>query len=648
MSSKYVHIRRRLLAITVTIIAICILAVFGIVQMSKVAYFHELNARHLQASDDLEQIIAQTRADELDASALREAVANVRSYSWACLQEIGWVERMEITLLGATRLIELCQEDVVQADLILALIDSRVTGVNDASALTVKLSAAATEFAARSAEFMAPVTLVGNNVLRTVLVGMCVIALLGIAVVVGIVIRVNDAVKELHESNVSLAVSEERNKQMALFDDLTGLPNRHLFTDRLDQAITAVQRSQGMLALLYIDLDNFKNINDTLGHGAGDELLIAIAGRLQGVVRDADTVARLGGDEFAVVLSQVGSAGDVERVARRMLEVAVSPVTLNGFEHQVSASIGITLAPQDGIDRATLLSNADLAMYSAKSGGRNNCCFFAHGSDEGLRQRMRTEQLLRGAVAGGQLRLHYQPIVELSNGRTVGVEALLRWMHPEHGLVYPDSFIGVAEETGLIRDIGLWVLDAALAQCRQWQEKVPDFTMAVNVSVRQLRDHTLVDHLIELLKRHEVSAGSLHMEVTESLFLFNDGVAMSNLHLLGELGVVLSIDDFGTGYSSFGYLRQLPFRILKIDRSFISQVPENRDAVAVASAIVSMAQSLGMKVVAEGIETESHYDFLRAQHCVMGQGYLFSRPQPAHEFDPSRRFDSSEGAASTA
>jgi len=635
---SYAMVRQRLLAIMFTIIAICALAVIGVAQMAKVAHFHELNALHLQASDALRSLLRASAPAIPNTDTLRNAVARVRAQSFACLSDLGWLERLEIHWLRQDRLVSLCAEDVAQADRTLALIDAFSAGTVGADVLTTNLDRATSAFVDRSNAFIAPVTAVGSSVLRWIMTGMIVTGLIAIAFVVGIVRRISEAIRQLQQANESLAVSELRNRHLALYDSLTGLPNRNLFIDRLNQAIAAVQRSQAVLAVMFIDLDRFKNINDSLGHGAGDELLTVIGGRLQSVVRDTDTVARLGGDEFAIILSQMAHADDPRRVAQRILEVVGAPVLINGFENQISASIGITLCPQDGNDGASLLKHADLAMYEAKSSGRNGYRFYSHGSDESTRLRIRTEQHLRHAVAAGQLRLHYQPIIELASGATVGAEALVRWMHPEDGLAFPDSFIALAEETGLIVEIGIWVMNAALAQCAAWRAHNPAFTMAVNVSVRQLRDPALIDQLTELLDRHDIPASNLHVEITESLFLSGDDIALSTLHMLGELGVVLSIDDFGTGYSSFGYLRQLPFRILKIDRSFIRNLPESRDGVAVTSAIVGMAAALGLKVVAEGIESERHRRFLQSLDCQMGQGYLFSRPVPADEFDPGRRF----------
>lgn len=638
MGYTYEIIRKRLLAIMVTIVAIVVLAVVGVAQMSKVAHFHELNALHLRASEDLRELLLDSAPAVPEARALHRAIAAVRQQSQSCLDAVGWLERREIRWLGANGLLSLCEDDVAQADHALALVDAYSAGNFGSASLAGQMQRIAHDFSARSNAFIDPVSSIGTQVQRWAMAAMIAIGLIAVAFVVGVVRRINEAVRQMHHTNESLAASELRNRQLALYDSLTGLPNRNLLTDRLDQAISAVQRSHGLMAVMFIDLDRFKNINDSLGHDAGDELLSVVGGRILSVVRDSDTVARLGGDEFAVILSVLNQGADPVIVAQRILDVVSAPVVIRGVESHVSASIGITLYPQDGTDGSILLKNADIAMYEAKSGGRNGYRFYSHGSDESAQLRVRTELHLRRAVAAGQLRLHYQPIIDLASGATTGAEALVRWMHPEDGLVYPDSFIALAEESGLIVDIGVWVLDAALAQCAAWREHNPEFTMAVNVSVRQLRDPALLDHLAELLDRHGIPAANLHVEITESLFLSGDDIALSTLHMLGELGVVLSIDDFGTGYSSFGYLRQLPFRILKIDRSFIRHVPESRDAAAVASAIIGMAGALGLQVVAEGIESERHCRFLQSLACQMGQGYLFSKPVPADQFEPARSY----------
>ncbi|PKM08924.1 MAG: histidine kinase [Gammaproteobacteria bacterium HGW-Gammaproteobacteria-4] len=630
--------RRRLFAIVAIIAVLALLAVTGFVQLAKVARFHELNALHMQATHGLIRQLDAADGALPEPALLRASIEQIRAQPLACLRESGVFERLEITLLGGDALLRLCENDLALADRTLAQIDAYQGGALDDSGLIAQIAIAARSFGEHSDAFIAPVAALGKRLVRIVLVGSAVATVLALVAVLGIIRRARENIAQLQAANLSLAQSEGRNRQLALYDSLTGLPNRSLFLDRVNQAVAFTRRSNTSLALMFVDLDRFKDINDSRGHGAGDALLKTISERLQSVVRSSDTVARLGGDEFAVIVGQVADRNDPVMVALRTLDAVSKPMQIDGVEHQISASIGITLCPQDGEDAATLLKNADLAMYETKAAGRNGYRFYSLQTDENARSRVRTEQFLRAAVGAGQLLLHYHPIVDLSDGHTVGAEALLRWNHPEDGLVFPDSFITLAEETGLICEIGYWVLDNALAQCKMWRAQQPSFTMAVNVSVRQLRDPEFVDHVANVLAKYDIPAASLHVEITESLFLAGEDLALSTLHMLGELGVSLSIDDFGTGYSSFGYLRQLPFRILKIDRSFIRGVPGNPDDAAIASAILSMAQSLGLSVVAEGIEFDHHMAFLRAQSCPFGQGYLFSLPLPAAQFDPGARY----------
>jgi len=635
---KTSDMRKRLSGIVVIIAVLCALAITGFMQLAKVARFHELNALHLQAAHALDQQIRATIGAQPKIDALRQSVTQVRAQPLACLQEAVVFERFEIALLGGEVLLRLCERDLALAERSLADLAAYQAGTLSATELMTRITAATTTFREYSEAFIAPVAELGQRVVRLMLYGMLLVAAVAFVVVLGIVRQVRSTIQRLQASNLSLAQSEGRNRQLALYDSLTGLPNRSLFLDRVNQAIALTRRSNTALAVMFVDLDRFKDINDSRGHAAGDQLLKTISERLQSVVRSSDTVARLGGDEFAVIVGQVADRNDPVLVALRTLDAVSKPLQIDGVEHRISASIGITVCPQDGEDADTLLKNADLAMYETKAAGRNGYRFYSQQTDETARSRLRTEQFLRAALAADQLLLHYHPIVDLGNGQVVGAEALLRWNHPEDGLTFPDSFITLAEETGLICEIGYWVLEQALAQCQAWRRQQPAFTMAVNVSVRQLRDPQFVEHVAVLLGKYAVPAAALHVEITESLFLAGEDLALSTLHMLGELGVTLSIDDFGTGYSSFGYLRQLPFGILKIDRSFIRGVPGNPDDAAIASAILSMAQSLGLRVVAEGIEFDAHMAFLRERHCPFGQGYLFSLPLPAETFDPGARY----------
>lgn len=428
--------------------------------------------------------------------------------------------------------------------------------------------------------------------------------------------------------------AEARLAYMAQYDHLTGLANRTLLMDRLTRALARAERSDQQMGLLFIDMDRLKDINDTLGHDVGDRLLKDVAGRLSGCVRKVDTVARLGGDEFAIVLEGISHVGNVTTVAQKILDVIAQPYTLNGQEVFVTVSIGITVYPfvNDNIDN--LLNDADAAMYSAKKQGGN--CYRVYTSDMNSEafERLSLETSLRHALERKELMLYYQPQMNLSTGKTSGMEALLRWNHPELGLVPPDKFIPIAEETGLIVPIGEWVVRTACAQNRAWQDAgLPPLRVAVNLSARQCRQKDLVETISLILKETGMDPRFLELELTEGVLIENTHTTNSILAEIRDLGVQISIDDFGTGYSSLSYLKRLPINTLKIDISFIRDITADPDDGAIATAIIALAHSLRLKVVAEGVETEAQLAFLRDQGCDDIQGFLFSRPLSAEAFE---------------
>lgn len=417
---------------------------------------------------------------------------------------------------------------------------------------------------------------------------------------------------------------------LAYYDSLTGLPNRSLLKDRLAQALAAARRHKEKVAILFLDLDRFKDINDSLGHSFGDLLLKEVSHRLRALSREEDTISRVGGDEFLVVLTSVQSAADVAVAAERIVAEINRPFVLQRHSFNVSCSIGISVFPEHGIDDETLIKNADAAMYRSKESGRNAFRFFTEDMNAELVERLTLEVNLRQAVERKELFLVYQPQVEIADSRVVSVEALLRWQHPELGLVSPDRFIHLAEITGLIVPIGEWVLRCACVQARKWQEAGFDLqTIAVNVSAIQFRHDGFCKMVKRVLEETGLAPECLELELTESILLSNADVIFSLLEELKSMGLKLAIDDFGTGYSSLSYLRQFPVSKLKIDRSFIRDVAVNPDAAAITAAIIDMARALGLKVIAEGVETEAQMDFLRARHCDEIQGFLFSEPETA-------------------
>src|SRR5688572_6462682 len=428
---------------------------------------------------------------------------------------------------------------------------------------------------------------------------------------------------------------QEALEHQANYDALTGLPNRNLLHDRLKQAVFA-QRHVRSIAVVFIDLDHFKFINDSLGHNAGDKLLQQMADRLREAVRDGDTVSRLGGDEFILVLNDQHNEDVVFRAMQRIIGKVGEPVVIGGQELTVTCSAGISLFPQDGTDVETLLKNADAAMYRAKEHGRNNFQFYTAEMNKLVTERVSLESSLRRALERNEFILHYQPKLDLRTGSIVGVEALVRWQHPEMGLLQPDRFIPLAEETGLIVQIGEWVLRTACAQARAWQDAaLPPVTMSVNLSARQFRQEALFKSVARILSETGLHPHHLEMEITESMVMHNADAAIAILKGLKEIGVHLSVDDFGTGYSSLAYRKSLPIGILTMDNWFVRDMggPKGKKGGLLAQAMISLGHSLKLKVIAEGVEEEAQLEFLKANHCDEAQGYLFSRPVPPQDFE---------------
>jgi diguanylate cyclase (GGDEF)-like protein/PAS domain S-box-containing protein len=426
---------------------------------------------------------------------------------------------------------------------------------------------------------------------------------------------------------------DARVRFLAHHDLLTGLPNRTLFQDRLQQALAAAKRMQSRVALLFIDLDRFKYVNDSFGHRAGDILLQTVAARLRGCVRETDTVCRHAGDEYLIVLSALREPTEAALVAEKVLKIFDEVFVLESHEVQISASVGISVYPDDGQTLEDLIRNADAAMYHSKKSGRNRFEFFTPELNAPVAARLVLATQLRRAIENNQLVLHYQPQFDTATNRLVGAEALVRWNHNDHGLLFPDSFIALAEESDIIHLIGAWVLDEACRQIAEWQaRKLSTVPVAINFSAFQFRRANLVQDVAAALARHGVRPQQLEIELTENAIMQDPKETAKTLDQLHEMGVSLSVDDFGTGYSSLNYLKRFPIDKLKIDRSFVEDLPHDLNDSAIVQAIINLAKSLRMIVIAEGVETKAQLDFLRSLSCEIYQGYLGGRPADAGLF----------------
>ncbi|MBI5848715.1 MAG: EAL domain-containing protein [Nitrospirae bacterium] len=426
--------------------------------------------------------------------------------------------------------------------------------------------------------------------------------------------------------------TEERLEHLAHHDSLTNLPNRILFSDRLTQAVALARRNKKMLAVMLLDLDRFKEVNDTLGHRLGDQLLVDVSRRLRYSIREADTISRLGGDEFAVILSDITDIEKAAQVAQHFMQAVSEPFEIEGHKIYITTSIGITIYPADSDEMEPLLKNADTAMYYAKSMGKNNFQFFTSEMNRRIIEKLFIESKLRHALELGEFQLYFQPQIETETETTVGMEALLRWVNPELGDMPPSRFIPIAEDTGLIIPIGEWVIREACRQAKAWQDDgVPTLNLSINLSARQFHKQTIVETISSIISETGFDPRHLELEITESVIMQDVDDNIRTLRRLKDLGLRLSIDDFGTGYSSLNYLKRFPIDVLKIDQSFVRDISSGPDNSSVVSAIIALAHSLNLKVIAEGVETAEQLAFLKERGCNEVQGFYFSKPIPGHQ-----------------
>ena len=448
----------------------------------------------------------------------------------------------------------------------------------------------------------------------------------------------------VHEDVTERQRAEDQIAWLAHHDALTGLANRVVLHERIEEAFTRLRRSGAEFSILLLDLDDFKLVNDTMGHPIGDKLLRAVADRLRNTVRDVDLVARMGGDEFAILQQFEGDTRDgADGLAHRLMDAICAPYEIDGFPLTISLSIGVALAPSDGQDPALLQQNADLALYQAKAEGRRCVRFFNQEMDLALRAERGLESDMRAALAANQFEVHYQAVVSVNSRRTIGMEALARWRHPRLGLVPPDRFIRVAEKTGLINSLGAWILDTACAEAAKWPAHVK---IAVNLSPAQFKSGDLVATVRKALADSGLPAHRLTLEITETTLLEKTDCNLGVLNDLRELGVAIALDDFGTGYSSLSYLKTIAFDVIKIDRSFVMEMETNIRSAQIVAGVVALSRSLNFTTVAEGIETQQQFELIRAAGCTAVQGFLFSKPKPAHElvFENTQMIDVTRAA----
>ncbi len=433
---------------------------------------------------------------------------------------------------------------------------------------------------------------------------------------------------------LNAANAERKIRHLAYHDVLTGLPNRMLFMDRIGQAISRSRRENSPFALLFIDIDHFKVINDSMGHEAGDKLLKIVSKRLTDVLRKTDTVARLGGDEFTIIIEGVESLSAVEVVSKNILNVLDLSIEINKKNVHIGGSIGIAMYPEDGKDFGALLKNADTAMYRSKEMGRQTFQFYTHEMSLKAMQRLDLENQIRDGLKNEEFVVYYQPKVNLTSGQCLGMEALVRWNHPEKGIVSPFEFIPLAEETGLIIQLDEWVMRSACQQFKKWRDTgYPVNNLSVNVSARHFKEGGLLAHCKKIIEQSELASKYLEIELTESALVDNYASAKEILNEIHQMGIRIALDDFGTGYASMSYLKDFPFDTIKLDRSFVQGVPDDVESAAIVKAMIQLAEALKLNIVAEGIETDSQKNFLTDHDCAYGQGFLWSKPVPADEFE---------------
>ncbi|GAB2676386.1 putative bifunctional diguanylate cyclase/phosphodiesterase [Aliiglaciecola aliphaticivorans] len=631
-------VKKALSFLTAIIFLFSVVMIWSFFKVDKSSHFHQLNIRHFKHTLELNGLVSTPKRTVSEQNLyfindVRNVIMKIREQPQACLNMIGLFERFFMRVINTEAIITLCETDLAIANDTLSKISQYENGEISAQYLQNELILSLTRFSQNSILFEAPVQKTVEFVTHLTILIILFTSILVLIFTHKIGTAVTAILNKRAEAIKALAKSEERIKQLAYKDSLTGLPNRNLLSHTVDAAIAKAERQNAQFAVMFIDLDQFKDINDTLGHSVGDKLLIEMAKRIAQTVRECDSVLRFGGDEFVAVTDCFESIETIDNIAHRIIEAVRIPIELENMQSFVTGSIGIACYPQNGVDCNSLLKHADAAMYQAKNAGKNQFQSYDMQSGSKLNRRLTLAAQLHQAIKNDELSLVYQPIVHLPDNRTIGSEALLRWTNSENEVIGPDEFIPIAENAGLIIDIGGWVIEQACKQCKIWRDAgATEHAMAINVSTYQLKDKHFTKRLSDALTKHALSAQSVHIEITENSAITEDKVSVQTLHELSELGAKLLLDDFGTGYSCLSYLQNLPFDVLKIDKSFM---PANN---TIASTIIAMGHELNMEIIAEGIETFQCYQFLKHLNCQYGQGYFFQKPVPADQFDIFKKF----------
>ncbi|MFK7896600.1 MAG: putative bifunctional diguanylate cyclase/phosphodiesterase [Myxococcota bacterium] len=625
-------IQRQLIVILFATVLFAVSALFGLIQVSKGARFHQLNSLHLTDTIALGDLVAESAPDVPPPTVVRALVTQIREQPLECLRLIRPWDEFAMELIGTEQAPILCREDIALANALLADLERYERKDLGVAEMRASLVDATRRFSTHSAEFERPIAQTANLINRVAMTAIPLLAGIALFVTLTVARRISKVVADQSKATLALEASEKENRRLAHYDSLTNLPNRNLFGDRLTRALARAERRGESMGLMFIDLDRFKNVNDTLGHEAGDQLIKIAAKRIQAALRKTDTVARLGGDEFVTIVEGAKQTNDLAVAAHKIVDTLQRPFHIQGVDNYVTASVGVTHFPADGSDADALLKNADIAMYEAKARGKDQFAFYEPALENSARHRQHLESELRQAIEREEFELHYQPVVRLANLQTCGFESLLRWTNRENEKISPARFIPIAEESGLIIEIGEWVLAQAVSEAVRWNPDPKNpVQVAVNVSGVQLLAPGFTNSVEGILSRSGIDRRRVELEITESQMLTEDPRCIRTLCELSEIGVRLLMDDFGTGYSCLANLHQLPFDVLKIDNSFL----RNRSNNPIAAAVIGMANALKMDVIAEGVETQEVLAFLLDRDCQYAQGYLFGKPGPPDTFDPT-------------